>query len=94
VPGARAGRRDYSHLPRVEVTWDFLLSNGFIALLLTERYVAGRAGERTCGTVHPRGRLGVPAVRGDEHCSWPSRPVSTITGQPCGTWRTAQGTAG
>ena len=22
-PGARAGRRDYSHLPRVEVTWDF-----------------------------------------------------------------------
>ena len=22
-PGARAGRRDYSHLPRVEVVWDF-----------------------------------------------------------------------
>jgi transposase len=22
-PGARAGRRDYSHLPRVEVSWDF-----------------------------------------------------------------------
>ena len=22
-PGARAGRRDYSHLPKVEVTWDF-----------------------------------------------------------------------
>src|SRR6266487_3095163 len=22
-PGARAGRRDYSHLPRVEVIWDF-----------------------------------------------------------------------
>ena len=22
-PGARAGRRDYSHLPRVEVAWDF-----------------------------------------------------------------------
>ena len=22
-PGARAGRRDYSHLPRFEVTWDF-----------------------------------------------------------------------
>jgi transposase len=22
-PGARAGRRDYSHLPRVEVFWDF-----------------------------------------------------------------------
>src|SRR5260221_5351016 len=22
-PGARAGRRDYSHLPRVEVGWDF-----------------------------------------------------------------------
>jgi transposase len=22
-PGARAGRRDYAHLPRVEVTWDF-----------------------------------------------------------------------
>jgi transposase len=107
-PGARAGRRDYSHLPRVEVVWDFegggywcpecgtsftrlgdhvieqldwdvvvrlvahcrrryrracrcpvpatamapgppkaigkgLLSNGFIALLLTERYVAGRS---------------------------------------------------
>jgi hypothetical protein len=21
--GARAGRRDYSHLPRVEVVWDF-----------------------------------------------------------------------
>ncbi len=107
-PGARAGRRDYSHLPRVEVIWDFpgggyccpqcgvpftrlgdhvveqldwevrvrvlahcrrryrracrcpvpaavtapgppkaigkgLLSNGFIALLLTERYVAGRS---------------------------------------------------
>src|SRR5262245_34828677 len=22
-PGARAGRRDYSHLPRIEVSWDF-----------------------------------------------------------------------
>ena len=107
-PGARAGRRDYSHLPRVEVIWDFegggycclqcgepfarlgdhvveqldwrvtvrvvahcrrryrrtcscrvpatvtapgppkaigkgLLANGFIAMLLTERYVAGRS---------------------------------------------------
>src|SRR6266545_4367161 len=108
-PGARAGRRDYSHLPRFEVFWDFpgggyccpecgepftplgdhwsgeqldwqvivrvaahcrrrykracgcrvpatvtapgppkavgkgLLSNGFIAMLLTERYVAGRS---------------------------------------------------
>ncbi len=107
-PGARAGRRDYSHLPRVELVWDFpgggyccpdcgapftrlgdhvteqldwdvtvrlvahcrrryrracrcpvpatvmaagppkaigkgLLSNGFIAMLLTERYVAGRS---------------------------------------------------
>jgi transposase len=107
-PGARAGRRDYSHLPRVEVVWDFedggyccpgcgsafmglgdhvveqvdwqvvvrvvvhrrrryqrrcacdgprtvmapgppkaigkgLLSNAFIALLFTERYVAGRS---------------------------------------------------
>jgi transposase len=106
-PGARAGRRDYSHLPRVEVVWDFpggyccpecgtpfgrlgdhvtevldwvvivrvsahcrrryrracrcrvpatvtapgppkaigkgLVSNAFIAHLLTERYVAGRS---------------------------------------------------
>ena len=107
-PGARAGRRDYSHLPRVEVVWDFegggywcpecgkpferlgehvaelvdwevsvrlvaharrryrracrcpvpatvmapgppkaigkgLVSNRFIAMLLTERYVAGRS---------------------------------------------------
>lgn len=108
-PGARAGRRDYSHLPRVEVVWDFpgggyccpecgvpftllgsdhvaeqldwlvvvrvradcrrryrracscrvpatvtapgppkaigkgLVSNAFIAMLLTERYVAGRS---------------------------------------------------
>ena len=108
-PGARAGRRDYSRLPRVEVVWDFagggyccpqcgtpftglgsdhvtelldwrvivrvaahcrrryrracgcrvpaavtapgppkaigkgLFSNGFIAMLLTERYVAGRS---------------------------------------------------
>jgi transposase len=107
-PGARAGRRDYSHLPRVEVIWDFpgggyccpqcgapftrlgdhvaelldwqvtvrvaahcrrryrracscrvaatatapgppkaigkgLFGNGFIAMLLTERYVAGRS---------------------------------------------------
>jgi transposase len=107
-PGARAGRRDYSHLPRVEVVWDFpgggyccpecgqpfallgeyvseqvdwvvivrvvahcrrrykrvcscrvpatvmapgppkaigkgLLSNAFIAMLFTERYVAGRS---------------------------------------------------
>ena len=108
-PGARAGRRDYSHLPRVEVSWDFpgggyccpecgepftplgdhvsgeqldwqvivrlvahcrrryrracgcrvpatvmapgppkaigkgLFSNGFIAMLLTERFVAGRS---------------------------------------------------
>jgi len=107
-PGARAGRRDYSHLPRVEVVWDLtdggcycpgcgagfealgdhvveqvdwqvtvrvvvhrrrryrrrcrcqgprtvtapgppkavgkgLLSNGFIAMLLVERYVAGRS---------------------------------------------------
>jgi transposase len=108
-PGARAGRRDYSHLPRVEVIWDFpdgsyccpecgepftplgdhwsgeqldwevrvrliahcrkryrracdcrvpgtvmapgppkavgkgLFSNGFIALLLTERFAAGRS---------------------------------------------------
>jgi transposase len=107
-PGARAGRRDYSHLPRVEVIWDFegggyccpecaepftllgdhvveqldwqvrvrlvahcrrryrracgcrvpvtvmapgppkaigkgLFTNGFIAMLLTERYVAGRS---------------------------------------------------
>jgi transposase len=107
-PGARAGRRDYSHLPRVEMIWDFpgggyccpecgepftrlgdhvaeqldwqvivrvaahcrrryrrvcrcpvpaavtapgppkaigkgLLSNGFIAMLFTERYVAGRS---------------------------------------------------
>jgi transposase len=108
-PGARAGRRDYSHLPRVEIVWDFpgggyccpqcgepftllgdhwsgeqldwqvvvrvaahcrrrykracgcrvpatvmapgppkaigkgLFSNAFIAMLLTERYVAGRS---------------------------------------------------
>lgn len=107
-PGARAGRRDYSHLPRVEVIWDFpgggyccpqcgepfthlgehvieqldwqvivrvvahcrrryrracrcpvaatvmapgppkaigkgLLSNGFLAMVFTERYVAGRS---------------------------------------------------
>ncbi len=107
-PGARAGRRDYSHLPRVEVFWDFegggyccpecgtpftrlgdhvvgqldwevtvrlvahcrrryrracrcpvpaavmapgppkaigkgLFTNGFIAMLFTERYVAGRS---------------------------------------------------
>ena len=107
-PGARAGRRDWSHLPHVEVTWDFsgnrywcpqcgmafdllgdhvveqldwqvtirvvahcrrryrracrcpgpktvtapgppkaigkgLLSNGFLAMLITERYVAGRS---------------------------------------------------
>jgi transposase len=107
-PGARAGRRDYSHLPRIEVVWDFegggywcpecgkpferlgdhvaelvdwrvvvrlvahcrrryrracrcpvpatvmtpgppkaigkgLVSDGFIAMLLTERYVAGRS---------------------------------------------------
>ena len=108
-PGARAGRRDYSHLPRFEMSWDFpgggygcpecgepftllgdhvsgqqldwqvivrlvahcrrryrrvcecrvpatvmapgppkaigkgLLSNGFIAMLFTERYVAGRS---------------------------------------------------
>ncbi len=108
-PGARAGRRDYSHLPRFEVSWDFpgggyccpecgepftplgdhvsgeqldwqvivrlvahcrrryqrecscrvpgtvmapgppkaigkgLFSNGFIAMLFTERYVAGRS---------------------------------------------------
>lgn len=107
-PGGRAGRRDYSHLPRVEVVWDFteggyccqgcgtgfealgdhvveqvdwqvtvrvvvhrrrryrrrcrcqgprtvtapgppkaigkgLFSNGFIAMLLVERYVAGRS---------------------------------------------------
>jgi transposase len=108
-PGARAGRRDYSHLPRFEVTWDFpgggyccpecgtpftglgsdhvtelldwqvivrvaahcrrryrracscrvpatvtapgppkaigkgLFTNGFIAMLLTERFVAGRS---------------------------------------------------
>ena len=108
-PGARAGRRDYSHLPRVEVIWDFpgggyccpqcgepftplgdhwsgeqldwqviirliahcrrrykracscrvpgtvmapgppkaigkgLVTNGFIAMLLTERYLAGRS---------------------------------------------------
>lgn len=108
-PGARAGRRDYSHLPRFEILWDFpgggyccpecgepftllgehvsgqqldwqvivrlvahcrrryrracecrvpatvtapgppkaigkgLLSNGFIAMLFTERYVAGRS---------------------------------------------------
>ena len=108
-PGARAGRRDYSHLPRVEVLWDFpgggyccpecgepftplgdhwsgerldwqviirvmvncrrryqracrcpgpatvtapgppqavgkgLFTNGFIAMLLTERYAAGRS---------------------------------------------------
>ncbi|MGH3184894.1 MAG: IS66 family transposase, partial [Streptosporangiaceae bacterium] len=108
-PGARAGRRDYSHLPRTEVIWDFpgggyccpqcgepftllgthlsgeqldwkvlvtvvancrrryeraceckvprtvmapgppkavgkgLLSNGFIAMLLTERYASGRS---------------------------------------------------
>ncbi|HEX8008782.1 MAG TPA: IS66 family transposase [Trebonia sp.] len=107
-PGARAGRRDYSHLPRVEVIWDFegggyccpqcgepftrlgdhvierldwqvivrvradcrrryrracrcpepatvmapgppkaigkgLFTNGFIAMLFTERYVAGRS---------------------------------------------------
>jgi len=108
-PGARAGRRDYSHLPRVEVIWDFpgggyccpecgepftplgdhwsgerldwqviirvvahcrrryqracrcpgpaavtapgppqavgkgLFTNGFIAMLLTERYAAGRS---------------------------------------------------
>jgi len=107
-PGARAGRRDYSHLPRFEVIWDFeggyccpecgepftplgsdhvtevldwrvvvrlvahcrrryrracgcrvpaavtapgppkaigkgLFSNGFIAMLFTERYVAGRS---------------------------------------------------
>jgi transposase len=97
-PGARAGRRDYSHLPRIEVIWDFegggyccpecgvpftqlgghvieqvdwqvvvrraclcpvaatvmapgppkaigkgLVTNAFIAMLLTERYVAGRS---------------------------------------------------
>jgi transposase len=99
-PGARAGRRDYSHLPRFEVSWDFpgggyccpecgepftllgwrvivrlvvscrrrykracgcrvpatvmapgppkaigkgLFTNAFIAMLLTERYAAGRS---------------------------------------------------
>jgi transposase len=28
-PGARAGRRDYSHLPRVEVVWDFPDGGGY-----------------------------------------------------------------
>ena len=36
-PGARAGRRDYSHLPRVEVIWDFL----------TARTAARSAGSRS-----------------------------------------------
>jgi transposase len=122
-PGARAGRRDYSHLPRVEVIWDFpggghccpqcgapftrlgdhvaelldwqvtvrvaahcrrrhrracscpvpatvtasgppkaigkgLFGNEFIAMLLTERYVAGRSQNSlvtSCsGTQHPK----------------------------------------
>jgi len=73
-PGARAGRRDYSHLPRFEMFWVVVhcrrryrrtcgcrvpatvmapgptkaigkgrFSNAFIAMLLTERFVAGRS---------------------------------------------------
>ena len=38
-PGARAGRRDYSHLPRVEVIWDF--EGGLICPELS--------GQRICG---------------------------------------------
>jgi transposase len=139
-PGARAGRRDYSHLPRVEVVWDFegggywcpecgkpferlgdhvaelvdwqvtvrlvahcrrryrracrcpvpatvmapgppkaigkgLVSNGFIAMLLTERYVAGRslnsliAGLARQGRSFPRRRWPGPA-RPPGRC-WP-----------------------
>ena len=121
-PGARAGRRDYSHLPRFEVFWDFpgggyccpecgepftllgdhgsgeqldwqvivrvvahcrrryrracacrvpatvmapgppkaigkgLFSNGFIAMLLTERYVAGRSMNSLVTGPGPAGR--------------------------------------
>ena len=130
-PGARAGRRDYSHLPRVEVTWDFegggyccpecgtaftglgdhvaeqldwlviirvavdcrrryrracacrvpatvtapgppkaigkgLFTNAFLAMLLTERYVAGRSKNSAGDGAGPprRGRRAGHAGRG------------------------------
>jgi hypothetical protein len=56
--------------------------------------VPGHADERTCGTFHRRGRLGVLAVRGDAHCSWPRRPVEQDSWPAVPTWRTAQGIAG
>src|ERR1035437_7187008 len=44
-PGARAGRRDYSHLPRVEVIWDF---EGGGVLLPGVRDAVHGAGQRSC----------------------------------------------
>src|SRR6266700_3271578 len=40
-PGARAGRRDYSHLPRVEVSWDFP-GGGYCCPECGEPFAAGR----------------------------------------------------
>ena len=48
-PGVRAGRRDYSHLPRFEVFWDFR--------------VAGTAA-RSAGVVHAAGRSRVRGAAG------------------------------
>jgi hypothetical protein len=45
-PGARAGRRDYSHLPRVEVVWDF---RGRRVLLPGVRDAVHGPGQRSCG---------------------------------------------
>ncbi len=44
-PGARARRRDYSHLPRVEVAWDF----GGRVLLPGVRDAVHGPGQRSCG---------------------------------------------
>jgi transposase len=44
-PGARAGRRDYSHLPRFEVVWDF---RGRRVLLPGVRDAVHGPGQRSC----------------------------------------------
>ena len=60
-PGARAGRRDYSRLPRVEVTWDF--DGGYCCPECGEPFTglgsdqchgaAGLAGDRAAGRALP-----------------------------------------
>ena len=76
-PGARAGRRDYPHLPRVEVAWDF---GGRRVLLPGVRDAVHGPGQRSCdgaaGLAGDRaGAGGLPAPPGTRRSPSSTRPA-------------------